>query len=132
MTLNAILFCVALWANRSDAKSLVLTLIVSSGVFVPVPWYPAPEDWFIRCILVELIVLSCALMLAVKATRVIVWLSIMLVVAHMIGWYAWYQSEVSEYRFIARMLESAELLSCILFSTIILSKLQSWTSRLIR
>jgi hypothetical protein len=117
VTIYALLLCVGLWINRREAKMLALTIIVSAGIFLPIPHEPYPDIWFLRCIIVELVVIFAAIELKCRASETISYLGTLLIGCHLLGWYAWGQGQDIEYRSIEPVLEYAEQITCLLFSS---------------
>ena len=112
----AILLCAGLWLNRREPRMWLLTAVIGIDIFVPIPLVAGPNFWYWQCAAVEIIVALAAAALEAPATWVIIGLSGLLVIVHLTGMYIGPQPGFGPYRMAVPILESAELLSCLLLS----------------
>lgn len=117
--LYSILLILALWFNRNEHKLLLLSLIIGIGVFIPVP----SENFYLCCAIGELVILLTAWSLNTANSVVVILLSVQLITAHIFGHYLNGYLTNSPYHVIVKVDECLELLSCIIFSKPIISKL---------
>jgi hypothetical protein len=122
-TAYAVLLCSALWLNRKNLRMLVLTAAVGAGIFVPVPYEATPALWYMKCVLVELAVAAAASLLRARASSAILLWSGLLTLMHLVGVFVGPQSGVGPYRIIIPILETAELITCLLLSDSVWSKI---------
>lgn len=102
----------SLWLNRRDKGMLLLTLVVSGGIFLQIP----DQNFYKWCIFVEVMVCIFANVINVSASRVVIWMSISLIVMHYCGYKLDGYPEDSPYHILVKICEHAELASCILLS----------------
>jgi len=96
---------------------LLLTLVVGGGVSLSIP----KNEWFyLYCITVEMLVLLSAIKLRAIGSKTIVWLSILLVIWHVIGYITDGSRADSPYRLLVQFTEHAELIMLIILSNPIL------------
>lgn len=118
-----VLLALAVWANRHDRRMLALTLVVAASVFIP-----SPTEWptyYVFNGLAEIVVALVALRLKAAASVAIVEICVLLVLTHFMGYYADGSLPFSPYRAALPMLETAEILCCVLLSTPVSSRLRN-------
>jgi len=108
---------VALFLNKQSPKMVLLTLTLLIDAFIPIPH----QNWWINCIGVELIVFMTAHILNTTASSCIKFLSVQMIVLHIIGMNLNGQAAQSPYRCIAALTEYSEILSCVLLSNPIIN-----------
>lgn len=108
----ALLLAISMWLNRRNGKMLFLTLAVGSGIFFPIP----DDNFYVMCIAVEIIVAFAADLIDAPASRIIVWLSIVLSIFHLLGLFLNGYPPESPYHVLVVTCEHAEILACILLS----------------
>lgn len=118
MILYAPLLIVAVAMNIGNWRMLVLTLAVGAGIFVPIP----DAHFYSVCALVECLVAACAIITTAPASKFVFRVSMMLVLFHSLGWWLDGYPPESPYRVLVKILEHAELVACILMSTLFLGK----------
>lgn len=112
----AVLLCAAMWLNRGDWRTFFLSLVVAAGVFVPIPWTVNPALWYFECFLVELLVIVFSLLLRSPTSWAVIVFSLLLSTMHLIGVFTGPVSGIGPYRIIVPILETGELLICVLLS----------------
>lgn len=108
------LLALALWWNRRDWRMLALTLVIGASLFVP-----APNEWptfYIFCGLAEIIVALVALGLKAAASVPIIIFSTLLAYTQYLGYQIDGSLPFSQYRAALALLETSEVLCCLLFS----------------
>lgn len=120
--------CLALLAlgaglNARDGRMLALTLLVGASIFTPTP--REYENFYLFCISFEIIVALVALRLNTAASVPIFILCFVLVIAHVMGYYKDGYPPFSPYRAIVPMLETLEILCCVLTSAPLLSLIRN-------
>lgn len=118
-----VLLALAAWLNRHDRRMLALTLVVAASVFIP-----SPTEWptyYIFNGIAEILVALVALSLNTAASVPIVKVCVLLVLTHFMGYHVDGSNPFSPYRPALAMLETAELLCCILLSTPVSSRLRN-------
>lgn len=118
MILYAQLLMVAVAMNIGNWRMLVLTLVVGSGIFVPIP----DAYFYAICALVECLVATSAILISAPASKFVFRVSMMLVLFHFLGWWLDGYPPESPYHLLVKILEHAELVACILMSTLFLGK----------
>lgn len=118
MILYAPLLIVAIAMNIGNWRMFVLTLVVGAGIFVPIP----DVHFYAICALVECLVAASAIIIAAPASKFVFRVSMMLVLFHFIGWWLDGYPPESPYHLLVKILEHAELVACILMSTLFLGK----------
>lgn len=111
----ALLALIALVFNLRDHKMLMLTVIVSVGIFAPVP----AENFYMICALGEALIGLLAFRIGATASRPIWRISALLVVFHWLGYGLNGYPPSSPYHIVVQICEHAELLALILFSDLI-------------
>lgn len=117
------LLALAVSLNRNDGRLLALTIIVGASIFTPTPREYA--NFYLFCIAAECIVALMALRLKTAASVPIFILCLVLVTAHAMGYYKDGHPPFSPYRALVPMLETLEILCCVLASAPILSRLHN-------
>lgn len=118
-----VLLALSAWLNLADRRMLVLTALVGASVFSPTP--AEYDNFYLFCISFEMIVALMALRLKTAASVPIVILCFVLVLAHIMGYYKDGHPPTSPYRAIVPMLETLEILCCVLASAPLLSRLRN-------
>lgn len=113
----------AVCLNTRDGRMLALTLLVGASVFTPAP--REYENFYLFCISFECIVALAALRLNTAASVPIFILCLVLVIAHVMGYYKDGYPPFSPYRAIVPMLETMEILCCVLASNPLLSLIRN-------
>lgn len=108
----ALLFALSLLLNWGDKGMLLLTLVVSGGIFVHIP----DNGFYFWCIAIEIIVFGCAWKIKSMASSSILWLSAVLVIWHLLGLFDDGHREDSPYKVLVRFTEHAEFIMLILLS----------------
>lgn len=109
-----VLLALALWWNRRDWRMLVLTCAVGINVFIP-----APSEWpmfYIFCGLAEITVALVALGLNTAASVPIIILSTLMAFTQYLGYKIDGSLPFSQYSAALAVLETSEVLCCLLFS----------------
>lgn len=118
MILYAPLLLVAVAMNIGNWRMLALTLAVGAGIFAPIP----DEHFYAACAVIECAVASIALILSAPASKFVFRVSMLLVLFHFLGWWLDGYPPESPYHLLVKILEHAELVACILMSTLFLGK----------
>lgn len=104
--------------NGQDRRMLFLTALVGIGFFIPAPTDSA-SSFYIWVIYVDTIVGILALFLQAKASVMVAELSVLLVIAHIMG-YAWDGSlPFSPYHIIVKILEVSQIGACVALSPVL-------------
>lgn len=117
------MLALAVWLNQGDRRALTLTVLVGLTIFVP-----TPREWgnfFLFCISAEILVIIAALRLKTAASPLVILACVLLVIAHVMGYYKNGYPSYSPYRAIVPTLETLELLCCVLASAPIASRLRN-------
>jgi len=104
----------ALWLNRRDRRMLVLTSAIGINVFIP-----APSEWptfYIFCGLAEITVALVALRLKAAASAPIIILSTLMAFTQYLGYKLDGSLPFSQYGAALDLLETSEILCCLLLS----------------
>ncbi|WP_443700156.1 hypothetical protein [Pseudomonas sp.] len=104
--------------NIGNWRMLVLTLAVGAGIFAPIP----DAHFYAVCVLVECFVAASAIIIEAPASKLVFRVSMMLVLFHFLGWWLDGYPPESPYHLLVKILEHAELVACILMSTLFLGK----------
>lgn len=120
----AFLLGIALIANCKEWRMLVLTLLIGANVLLPMPGKYA-EDFYVSCIIAELIVIAGAVLLRTYATLLIVEVSVVLIVLHLMAYYGDGHLPLSPYRVLVKLCEYTEIFTCIMFSKGFLKSLRN-------
>lgn len=118
MILYAPLLLVAVAMNIGNWRMLALTLVVGAGIFAHIP----DEHFYFICALVECLIAASAIIIAAPASKFVFRVSMMLVLFHFLGWRLDGYPPESPYHLLVKILEHAELVACILMSTLFLRK----------
>lgn len=114
-TSYAILLGAGIIANVREWRMLVLTLLVGTNVFFPIPSTSALE-FYAYCVMAEIIVITGAVFLSTKASLLIIEIGIVLIVLHVMAYYIDGNPTLSPYRVLVKVCEYALLCTCIFFS----------------
>lgn len=109
-----VLLALALWLNKRDGRMLVLILVVGISLFIP-----APTDWprfYIFCGLFEILVALVALRLKTAASVPIVILAALMTYTQYLGYKIDGSLPFSQYSAALALLETSEILCCLLLS----------------
>lgn len=118
-----LLLVLAAWLNRNDRRMLATTLVVAASIFVP-----SPTEWptyYIFNGLAEIVVALVALSLNTAASVILAEICILLVCTHFMGYYIDGSNPFSQYRAALAILETTEILCCILLSAPMLSRIRN-------
>lgn len=116
-----VLLAAGLALNLRDWRGLTLTALVGVNVFAPMPMSSA-EAFYSGCILAECVVLVAAWSLAEsrRAAELVLYGSVLLVISHFMGYsHDAGSNPLSPYRGIVKILEVAQLLSCVALSPVL-------------
>ena len=111
-----ILIAVALVLNWGDRKAIALTLLVALSLVLPVNQFTMRSNFYLVCILFELLIALCALHINTRASQFIILMCAMLAAFHAIGWDSGGHKIDSPYRLLAKIAEYAEIIACIIFA----------------
>lgn len=114
----AVLLCAALWFNRACLRTLLLSVVVFVALVWPNKYLPGDSVplWYFKCFLVEMAVIVLAYRLQSPVSWYIVSFSSVLCAAHLVRMYTGPTEGWSPYRIGIPLLETAELLICVLLS----------------
>lgn len=112
----AVLLCAALWLNRADWRTLLLSIVATAGVCLPIPWTDNPSLWYFECFIVELVVILAAMVLRSPTSKYVIAFCILRSAMHLTGVVVGPVSGIGPYRIIVPFLETGELLVCVLLS----------------
>lgn len=109
------LLVLALWLNRRDKRMLALTLAIGASLFViaPTEW----PDFYIFCGLSELTIALVALRLKAAASAPIILLATLMAFTQYLGYKLDGSLPFSQYGAALDLLETSEILCCILLSS---------------
>lgn len=113
MFLYTYLLILAVYLNRDNLHSVLLTLLVGLSWYLPVDLIQDRTLWFITCIFAELFVLTSALILKSPSKYAVAGVAAMLVVSHLL---CWKFRTLPTYYIVANYLEIIEIISCSLLS----------------
>jgi hypothetical protein len=111
----AFLIGITVIANCKEWRMLALSLLIAANVLLPMPGRYA-EDFYLSCIIAELIVIAGAVLLRTAATLLIVEVSVVLIVMHVMAYYGNGHLPLSPYRVLVKLCEYTEIFTCIMFS----------------
>lgn len=114
----AVLVVIGAILNFKDWRMLGLTLLIALNVFMPIPSDTAFSFYFC-CALAELAVIAGALQLKTPASLLVVEVSIVLIIAHLMGYALDGYDALSPYRLIVKLCEYSQLFTCIFLSPVI-------------
>jgi hypothetical protein len=120
----AILLVLGLVLNRKDWRMLTITAVVGISVFIPVPRDTA-EHFYFFCIGAECVVALIALSISSRASVAIAECCMLLVIAHVMAYYLDGNPPLSPYRMIVKLLESVQLVCCIVASSYVATLLRN-------
>lgn len=112
----AVLLCAAMWFNRADWRTFLLSLVVGVGLFAPVPWTDNPALWYFECFTGELLVILLALLLHSPTSIYVALFGGLICAMDLIGVFVGPVSGIGPYRIIVPILETGEILVCVLLS----------------
>jgi hypothetical protein len=102
----------ALALNLGNKKMLALTAVVGVGVFIPVP----DQNFYLLCVLGEILIGLLAYRIDAYASGVIVGISSLLVAFHISAYFFDGYPLASPYHILVKISEHSELLACIILS----------------
>jgi hypothetical protein len=112
----AALLCAAMWFNRADWRTFLLSIVVGIGLFVPIPWTANPSLWYFECFIGELIIICCALALRSPTSWYVIVFCVLLSTMDIAGVLYGPTKGIGPYRIIVPILETGEMLICVLLS----------------
>lgn len=118
VTACGILFMFGLALNGHDRRMLLLTLAVGAGFFLPAPMDSALQ-FYIWVTCVEILVAIAALLIKAKASLIVVETSVLLVIAHIMGYALDGSLPFSPYHLIVKLLEVSQIAACLALSPIL-------------
>lgn len=118
MIIYTVMFLIAVYLNLKDTRALLMALVVGLSYFFPFELISSRDTWYIACALSELIVFSFCIWLRSKSSFAVAGLCLMLLASHFISYH---DIQLHVYSFVAKYLEYAQILSCILLSHPILN-----------
>lgn len=121
---HIVLLAVALVFNWGDRNAIAMTLIVALSIVIPYNQFTMRSNFYLVCILSELIVALCALRINTRASQFIVLMCVILAAFHAIGWDVGGHKSDSPYRLLAKIAEYAEIVACIIFANPIMRLLK--------
>lgn len=124
LTAYACLLAVALTLNRKDRRMLALTALVGVSIFIPVPRDTALQ-FYTFCIAAECVVALVALRIGGRGSIAIAELCVLLVIAHLMGYALNGHPPFSPYRVIVKLLETSQLVCCIVASPYLAARLHN-------
>lgn len=120
-----ILLAIAAALNFRDWRGLVLTLLVGANIFMPMPQHTA-EAFYAGCIVAELVVMVAAFKIKCRASEIVFYASVALVISHFMGYaHDAGSNPLSPYRGIVKLLEVSQLLACMAFSPVLVRILRN-------
>lgn len=114
------LLIIAIWVNRASRGGLFLSLVIgaSAYAFIPLGQLTDRHLWFMIVLFSDAFIIMMAVLASCRASLPIIGLSFMLCVGHLIDWK--YGTDPIYYQ-IANWLEYLEIVSCIIFSPVVLN-----------
>jgi hypothetical protein len=112
----AVLLCAAMWLNRADWRTFLLSLVVAANLFVPTPWTVNPALWYFECFLEELVVILFALLLRSPTSKYVIVFAVILSVIDLVGVFVGPVKGIGPYRIAEPIFETGEILICVLLS----------------
>lgn len=103
---------------------LVLTLAVGINIFYVVPDH-SQAAFYSTCLALEVMVLAVAAFYGPKASVIVAYTSICLIIAHFMGWTLDGSAHLSPYRVIVRILEVTQLVACVALSPVLMPILRN-------
>lgn len=125
------LLIIAIWVNRANQGSLLLTLVIGASAFayIPLELVTDRNTWFVIVVFADLFIAYIAFAISVPVSVPLVGLSLMLCTGHVIDWSI---GTDPTYYVIANYLEYLEIISCVVFSPIVLSFIRQKVRHAIR
>jgi hypothetical protein len=120
----AILLAIGLALNLKDRRMLAVTALVGASLFIPVPRDTALH-FYSFCIAAECVVALVALRIGGRGAVSIAELCLLLVIAHCMGYALDGSPPLSPYRVIVKLLETSQLVCCIVASPYIATRLRN-------
>ena len=117
------LLIIAIWVNRADKGALFLSLVIGTSAFayIPLGLITDRDSWFMIVLFSDALIICVAGAIWCRASIPIMGLSFMLCVGHLIDWK--YGTDPIYYQ-IANWLEYLEIVSCIIFSPVVLESIK--------
>jgi hypothetical protein len=116
--LCGVILFVGLVLNALDRRMLLLTVLVGVGFFLPAP-NDSYNSFFIFVIYVDTIIGLAAMFLAARGSVLVAELSVLLVIAHCMGYALDGSLPFSPYHVLVKILEVAQIGACVAFSPIL-------------
>lgn len=120
------LFLLAVYLNRKNPDSVLLTLLVGLSWYIPVDLIHSRGWWFTTCIASEVFVLIFSLILNTASKFAMVGITFMLAMSHA---FCWKFKSLETYYIVENYLEYVEILTCILFSNPIIHNIKERVKR---
>lgn len=117
------LVLLAVYLNRQNPNSVLLTLLVGLSWYLPVDLIHSRGWWFTTCIASEVLVLLSALALNTSSKYAMMGVTFMLAMSHALCWK--FQS-LGTYYIIANYLEYMEISVCLLFSNPVIQHIKEY------
>ena len=108
------LLILAVYLNRKNPDSVLLTLLVGLSWYLPVDLIHSRGWWFTTCIASEVFVLIMSMILNTPAKFAMTGVTFMLAMSHAL---CWKFKSLDTYYVIANYLEYMEILVCLIFSS---------------
>jgi hypothetical protein len=125
------LLLLAILVNRSDKSAMALSLVIGASAFAYIPLSSITDRnvWFITVFFADMFIIYVACWAWCKSSIPIIGLSFMLCVGHLIDWK--FGTDLV-YEQIANYLEYLEIISCIIFSPVVLGYIRKRIRHAIR
>lgn len=120
------LLLLAVYLNRENLNSVLLTILVGLSWYLPVELIHSRGWWFTACIMSEVFVLTCALALNTTSKYAIAGIAAMLGMSHAL---CWKFRTLETYYIVENYLEYTEIAACILFSNPIIQQIKERVQR---
>jgi len=113
------LFILAIWCSRANQGAMWMTVVIgiSWSAHYPLSLMTDRSAWFMIVFFVDMFIIYAAIAVWRQSSLPIIGLSFMLCVGHLIDWR--YETDPVYYQ-IANYLEYLEIISCIIFSPVVL------------
>lgn len=111
-----LILLVAILLNYQHRQALLLTLLVGTGVLLPIPSDYGAMAWYIMCASVEATILVAAMFLRTKFSIPLIMTSLLFIVVHYLGWTFDGYLVNSPYHYVAKTIEYTELALCVVLS----------------
>ena len=119
------LLFVGLILNRHDRRMLALTILVGTTIFIPVPRDTALQ-FYLFCIASETLAAIVAVtFIRARASEMVASVCVLLVLLHVMGYIKDGYPALSAYRILVPLLESLQLVTCILMSPALYARLRN-------